>query len=378
MHPFFGKKAGRSLILLAAIVPWFLWRTLRAEAEDGARWIPREVIEKVEATIQESRKARARPEAKLNLLKVVPLKDPKGPGGLDVALTMIDWYNGIYLLKRQGGGYRVVWNSEDEELPLQKAGLLAQGSLIQEEFSLEDVDQDGAKEIFFVWHKGGGEGTMEGDATTLGLYLPQGKMLFAMLAERQTWPYPLYPGPKFSASADLPPNKVYRSWMEKKGHEMGLMEGSTIDPDNPAFALSLWFAQNGPMRNGPVQLREYPGPLLWGTPLAAEVSDKETTWKAFQQGPVFGHDRTRDAYYVVYAPESMERWSKALAVDDRFLWIGTQGDGLIRYDKAAKSLKQILKVGKAQVPKSISSLKLEKDKLIVNRTLTLSRKSLSE
>lgn len=366
-------------MLLAALLAGFSMMPFLAGAEDGARWISKEVTQKVEATILESRKARARTEAKINLLKLVPLKDPERPEGFAVALTMIDWYNGIYLLKSKGqnGGYQVVWNSEDEELALQKAGLLVKGSMIQEDLSLEDVDDDRAKEVFFIWHKGGGEGAMEGDYTTLCLYTLQKKALFAMLVERPAWPYPLYPIPKFSANANLPQNKVYRNWLEKKGYDLGLMEKTTIDPDNPAFALSLWFAQNGPMKNGPVQLREYPGPVIWGTPLESEVSDQGNSWKAFQRGPVFGYDRSRDVHYVVYAPESMQHWAKALAADGQFLWIGTQGDGLIRYDKSAKSLKQILKTGTVQLPKSISSLKVKGDKLIINRTLTLSREPLS-
>lgn len=369
----------RLATLLAALLAGFSMMPLPLEADDGARWLSQEVIQRVEATILESRKARARTEAKINLLKLLPLKHPQPPEGFAVALTMIDWYNAIYLLKIKGptGGYQVVWNSEDEELPLQKAGLLVKGSLIQEDFSLEDVDDDGAKEIFFVWHKGGGEGTVEGDYTTFCLYDLQKKALFAIRFERQAWPYPLYPIPKFSANANLPQNKTYRSWLEKKGYDLGLIEKTTIDPDNPAFALSLWFAQNGPMKNGPVQLREYPGPILWGTPLEAEVSDPGITWKAFQRGPVLGYDRAREVYYVVYAPERMQHWAKALAADSQFLWIGTRGDGLIRYDKAAKTLKQILKAGPVQLPQSISSLRVKGDKLIINRTLTLSRESLS-
>lgn len=216
----------------------------------------------------------------------------------------------------------------------------------------------------------GGEGSLREEHATLSLYVPKKGELFSMHAKRQAWPSPPYRLSQFSANALSPSNRVYKTWLEKKGLELGIEEGATIDVHDPNFEVHLWFANNGPLKNGTIRLREYPGTVNCWTRVAAEVIDGDVIWKAYENGPVFGYDRTQNVRYIVYAPESMNRWAKALVADDRFLWIGTLGDGLIRYEKATRTLQQFLTIdGISPLPQQISSIEVKGEQLLLNGKL---------
>ena len=343
--------------------------------------LTRKAILQIEEAIAQFRKDHFQGKERINVLQALPFQSPNDPTEYVALVATVDWYNVVYLLKKGSGSYKILWQTEDQREPLLQAQLIAPDSLIQEEVSLGDVDGDGEQELSFLWYGSGGEGSLRVEHATLSLYVPKKNELFSMHAKRQTWPFPPYRLPQYSANALSPSNRVYKTWLEKKGVELGIEEGATIDVHDPNFEVHLWFANNGPLRNGAVRIREYPGEAAYGTNVAAEVIDGDMIWRAYENGPVCGYDRKLDVRYIVYAPENVRRWAKALVADDRFLWIGTLGDGLIRYEKTIRTLRHFLSVdGVSPLPQKISSLdiNINEKQLIINGSLKVPKDFLTK
>src|SRR5208337_2730211 len=220
----------------------------------------------------------------------------------------------------------------------------------------EDLDKDGQKEIIFASSFFGTGGGSE----SLNLYVPTPKKLYTLTMQYQ-WTAPGEPSAKVVLEPE-PKDETDQKWLlalEQKSRALRFPAPlPTIDLDDPRNAVVRWHKENGSLEFGPVRLHYYEGEPVCGASGTASIIDGDVLWSAYFKGPVYGYLRSENKHFVVYSPIWSRLWPTCLAADDRFLWIGTSGNGIMRYDKGAKRLrkivlkfggKEILEIGSMQI-----------------------------
>jgi hypothetical protein len=107
--------------------------------------------------------------------------------------------------------------------------------------------------------------------------------------------------------------------------------------------------------------------------MTAKISDGDTTWMAYFKGAVYGYIETQNKHFVLYSPSYSYSWPTALVADTRYLWIGTRGNGIIRYDKQNRCLRKIVLKFEGKEILEIESMKLVSDSFEVNKAVFTGR-----
>ena len=85
--------------------------------------------------------------------------------------------------------------------------------------------------------------------------------------------------------------------------------------------------------------------------------------------PVFGRQyiQPKNKHFVIYSPAWVYNWPTSLIADTRYLWIGTRGEGIVRYDKLKSCLLRISLQFEGVALLDIDYLRLMGDFVEVNR-----------
>ncbi len=263
------------------------------------------------------------------ILEAVPYRNIGSGHILIAALRSEDDFGGgarVHLLEEFAGTYRELFRSEQLYGPPAVA--------------VEDIDKDGLKEILFrslslgtaFWSK------------TLFLYVPAQCSVYAVRAE-YNWVAPHRPNVRVSIVPD-PKDQIDRKWikiLEEKSVSWEILEPmQKADLNDPNYAVIRWHKDNGLLETGQVRFHRYNGPPICRASITATIDDGDTIWKGYFKGPVYGYIPSKDEHFVLYSPRDAYLWPTCLLAEGRFLWIGTHGNGIIRYDKKSGCLHRIV------------------------------------
>lgn len=269
----------------------------------------------------------------------------------------------IYILEQFGQSWRVKWESEDlyEHLNLKA-------------FSLHDVDNDGMSEISFALASFGTGGGGE----TVYLHVPAKEQTYSVHIGR-FWADPT--SPPMSQIRVHPPERidqVYLHAIEAICDQLGLTASvPSVDLDDPRYAVLRWHKENGKLTHGQVKIHLYQGIPADRSTIVAEIEDGDLVWTSHFKDAVYGYIRSQDKHFVVYSPSVAWSWASCLLATTNYLWIGTRGDGLLRFDKDRHFLFQFKQIHGNELH-NVDSFEKEGDFFIINGTLRVSTGLLEE
>ncbi|HEV2499629.1 MAG TPA: hypothetical protein VGY31_08635 [Terriglobia bacterium] len=236
----------------------------------------------------------------------------------------------LHLLEEFAGNWRQVYISETLYI-LDSA---------QEFLAVVDFDKDGKKEIVFSSVSlGNSFGTK-----CVYLYVPSLDRVYVARAQ-YNWCAPAEPPVQLSTEP-APSDEKDRKWLNALEGVIRSMRAidplPQIDFDDPIHAVARWHRDNPAPCSGTLQIHPFPGLPRSTASTSVVLDDGDITWIAYFKGPVYGHMKSRDQHFVVYSPRWSYHWAHCLLANQRFLWIGTGGDGIIRYDKSTRRLSRIM------------------------------------
>jgi hypothetical protein len=236
----------------------------------------------------------------------------------------------VHLLEEFARNYREIFTSEQ----------LWSRATVGDAFSVQDLDRDGQKEIVFASSSFGSGG----GSKSLSIYVPARRKLYTLTVQYQ-WSSPAEPSMKIALEPN-PQDESDRKWLlalEDKARAVQFLDPvPRLDLTDARNAVVRWHKENGGLESGAVRLHYYEGEPVYDASIMARITDGDVTWTAYFKGPVYGYVGPERKHFVVYSPVNAYWWPTCLAVDEKFLWIGTRGNGIIRYDKGAKSLRKII------------------------------------
>lgn len=256
-----------------------------------------------------------------------------------------------FLLGEFAGAYRIEWESEAELPGFPWCDPIAW-------FEAKDINTDGRAEVFYA---GGSHGTGSG-ADTYYIYVPRAQRTFSVMVQETRDPYYrewVEPSPEILE----PENSVLLNAIEARMAELKVLRTAATVPQSPDV---LWYIDNGFLKTGPVTLRRFPGPPKFGASATVTHRDGNFEWHAFFKGPVIGHDLIADESFVIYGPTTMYRWPTCFASDEKYLWFGTNGEGVFQYDKVRQLLTQMPSHYLKETGGTIQDIELQGSKLVVN------------
>lgn len=292
-----------------------------------------------------------------SVIAAIPYRDLGNPHRLIGAIRKPHdktWVHRIYILEQFGQSWRVKWESEDlyEHLNLKA-------------FSLHDVDNDGMSEISFAFSSFGTGGGGE----TVYLHVP---------AKEQTYPASIG---RFWADPTSPPmaeirvhpagkaEQVYMRAIETICDQLGLTAPvPRVDLDDPRYAVLRWHKENGQITHGEVKIHLYEGTPFDQSTIVAEIEDGDLVWTSHFKNAVYGYIRSQDKHFVVYSPSIAWSWAGCLLATANYLWIGTRGDRLLRFDKDKHFLFQFKQIQGNELHE-VRSFEKEGDFFIINGKL---------
>lgn len=271
------------------------------------------------------------------------------------------------ILEEFAGGWRRRWQSDDLFDFTNPAA-----------FRLTDFDGDGQAEIsFHSAHYGTG-----GGSETFHLYVPKRNKVYSVIYGRM-WAYSRLPrSPEITLEpANDEAGPIYWCGLEKICSEIEIGVGQQtehIDLDDPRNAVLRWHKENGELTHGDVKIHLYEGrPPADGGTIVTEIEDGDFMWISYFKGAVYGYTRSQDRHFVVYSPSVDWNWAGCLLATTNYLWIGTRGDGLLRFDKDKRFLLQFKQIQGNEL-QYVDSFEREGDFFVINGTLRVPVRLLEE
>lgn len=271
------------------------------------------------------------------------------------------WTYKVCLLEAFSSGFRKVWESDE----------LFSWDQSAKHFKLQDIDRDGFQELTFASVSYGSGGGSE----SLYLYIPTNQKLYEFRID-SNWQDHLQPNPQIFLFPESPnkADRVYLAALEKMTSQTGFLESFCLpDENDPSYATFYWHKDNGDLKTGPVTIRYYDGFPAHLSSVIAEVEDQNFIWTAYFKGPVVGYLKKEKKHFIPYCPSYIYHWPLCLYFTGRFLFIGTRGDGIIRYDRERQQLEQILLKYQENTLKEVSSIRFEGGFYLIEENLRVHR-----
>lgn len=301
-----------------------------------------------------------------SVIAAIPYRDLGNPHRLIATIRKSHdqaWNYRIYILEQFGQSWRVKWESEDlNEHPDLKA------------FLLHDVDHDGMSEISFAFSSFG----TGGGGQTVYLHVPAKEQTYSASIGR-FWADPT--SPPMAEIRVHPAEKaeqVYIRAIETICDQLGLTAPvPSVDFDKPRYGVLRWHKENGQLTHGEVKIHLYEGTPVDQSTIVAEIEDGDLVWTSHFKDAVYGYIRSQDKHFVVYSPSIAWNWATCLLATTKYLWIGTRGDGLLRFNKTRHFLFQFKEVQRNEL-REVDSFEKEGDFFIINGTLRVPAALLEE
>lgn len=244
-------------------------------------------------------------------------------------------------------------------------------------FRVTDFDGDGQHEISFhsaAYGTGGG-------SETFHLYVPKRNKVYSVIYGRM-WAYSRLPrSPEITLEpANDEAGPIYWRGLEKICSEIEIGVGQQtehIDLDDPRNAVLRWHKENGELTHGDVKIHVYEGTPFDQSTIVAEIEDGDLVWTSHFKNAVYGYIRSQDKHFVVYSPSIFWNWATCLLASTRYLWVGTKGDGLLRFDKTKHFLFQFKQIQGNEL-QYVDSFEKEGDFFVINGTLRVPVRLLEE
>jgi len=292
------------------------------------------------------------------IVEVIPYRDRDNPHQLMAVMRKPsdrdEFPYHIFILEQFGSSWRVAWESEK---------LLGRPDL--RVFKVHDFDSDGVAEISFGfedWGTGGG-------GETVHLYVPSTKRTY-WASTGVFWgdlTSPLVDRIK-TMEPESPDDQIYLDALESMCDEVGLVGPlPEIDLDDPQYGVLRWHKENGELVHGQVEIHLYEGFRECGGSISAQAEDNHYIWTSCFKGAVYGYMKSEDKHFVVWSPGSQWGWATSLLATDRYLWIGTRWEGLLRFDKDKCFLWQFKTIFGEEL-KDIDSLELDEGYLVIGHS----------
>lgn len=291
-----------------------------------------------------------------SVVAAIPYRDFGNPRRRIAALR--EPYNGgpgqaLCILEEFGRSWRVVWSSEP---------FLGYDWFLAETFAVHDADHDGKKEISIGFASAGS--AYEG--YTIYLHVPIRGLTYHATVVRN-WADPAEVTPKVTVEPADATDAPYVAVLESLCDKLGITKPVPfIDLEDPANAVLRWHKENGALKDGSVSIHLYEGPGPFEPLPEGCLDDGEYLWIAYFKGPVYGYIKSQNKHFIPYSPASIYAWVNCLVASARYLWMGTWGDGIIRFDKKRHLLKQFILEFKGQKADAIASLERQGDYFLLN------------
>jgi len=287
------------------------------------------------------------------IVEVVPYRDRDNPHQLMAVMRKPsdrdEFSHRIFILEQFGSAWRVVWESEE-----------LFGTPDLRVFKVHDVDRDGVGEISFGIVFGG-----SGIGETVYLYVPSDKRTY-WVSIVLTSSIPLANKIE-TMEPESPADQLYLDALESICDKAGLVgPPPEIDLDDPQYAVLRWHKENGELLHGQVEIHLYEGPRECGGSIAAQAEDNHYVWTSCFKDAVYGYMKSEDKHFVVWSGGTYG-WAPSLLVTDRYLWIGTRFDGLLRFDKEKYFLWQFKTIFGKELT-DIHSLELDEGYLVIEHS----------
>jgi len=245
-------------------------------------------------------------------------------------------------------------------------------------FQLTDFDGDGQHEISFHSASYGTGGGTE----IFYLYVPKKNKVYSVSYHHMWADLRLPRSPQITLEpAGDEAGPVYWRGLEKVCSQVEIGLGQQlehVDLDDPRNAVLRWHKENGELTHGEVKIHLYEGsPPADNSTTVVQVEDGDLVWTSYFKYAVYGYIRSQDRHFVVYSPGFAWSWASCLLATTNYLWIGTGGDGLLRFDKHKHFLCQFKQIHADEL-RTVYSFEKEGDFFVINGTLRVPVRLLEE
>jgi len=198
-------------------------------------------------------------------------------------------------------------------------------------FSIIDIDKDGNKEVYSVYRDGGN-----------AVYSFDIRVYDSLSRES----YKLQGSGTYSApflDIELSDNAEHktglRSWMLEKSSKLNLCNE---DCSLYTEAIRAWLRDNSKgFVEGKLTIREFQGNIPKSSAsVECDINDGNFRWVSYFKGALFGYDKTRHVYFVLFVSYSRYDYVDRAVPGDRSLWFRT-GQRILAFDKVDKVLTQV-------------------------------------
>jgi hypothetical protein len=261
----------------------------------------------------------------------------------------------VVLLEEFGQVYRRTWESPE----------LWGWQNVTGYFGLHDFDKDGHHELSFAsLSLGSGAGS-----ASLYLFVPTVPALYELNVDFDWQDHLKPPMPIVSLrpeSNDAATRRFHRV-IEKLARESGFLNSVRMpDLDDPRNASVRWHKDNGDLKSGSPTIHYYDGPPAVAGSTTAVLDEEDVRSTAYFKGPVVAHLKKPDKHFVVYCPSYIYHWPASVHRAGRKIVIGTEGDGLLRYDAEKQRLDRIVIRDRDKIIEKIETLEREGDTYLVD------------
>lgn len=291
-----------------------------------------------------------------SVVVAIPYRDFGNPRRRIAALRQP--YNGgpghtLCVLEEFGRSWRVIWSSEP---------FLGYDWLLPNTFAVHDADHDGNKEISVGFASAGSAY----EAHVIYLHVLTRGLTYCARVERN-WADPAQIIPRITIEPADVAEAPYVAALERLCDKSGITKPIPfIDLDDPTNAVLRWHKENGDLKDGSVSIHLHEGPGPFEPLPEGCLDDGEYLWIAYFKGPVYGYIKSQNKHFIPYSPASIYGWVNCLVASSRYLWMGTQGDGIVRFDKNRRLLKQFILECEGEKADTIRSLERHGDYFLLN------------
>jgi len=113
--------------------------------------------------------------------------------------------------------------------------------------------------------------------------------------------------------------------------------------NNLDLAFDLWKKENNfnELNEGTITIQKFKGNPIINNPVTTQIEDNNIIYYGYQKSGVVAYDKISDQFYVLYKPWNDYWYPTALKKIGPYLFIGTNGDGLIVMNLNKAYLKKI-------------------------------------
>ncbi len=206
---------------------------------------------------------------------------------------------------------------------------------------MEDVQKDNLKDIYYT--------TVDKRKAynLLNLYSVGNKKTYTAYARMGEAIGDFDPEVEFKFTKNTPNN--LKPWFKRMIFKFGFVKKPReISQNDPKDAVQLWVRDNGFLnknRELQLRLRMYNGDqdskfVAKGIhPIIATITANNVVYRAHYKGIVTAYDRNTNKSYILYVSKIKRNFVTALNYSNNKIFLGTQNDGLIIFDKNANTLK---------------------------------------